>query len=47
MSEMIIETRHLTKQYGAQKGVSDLNLHVRRGRIYGLLGETEPARPQQ
>ena len=38
MSEMIIETRHLTKQYGAQKGVSDLNLHVRRGRIYGLLG---------
>lgn len=38
MSEPIIETRHLTKQYGAQKSVADLNIHVRKGRIYGLLG---------
>lgn len=39
MSESyIIETRGLTKQYGAQKSVADLNLHVRPGRIYGLLG---------
>jgi len=38
MSETIIETRHLTKQYGAQKSVADLNIHVRKGRIYGLLG---------
>ena len=38
MSEFIIETRHLTKQYGTQKSVADLNLHVRKGRIYGLLG---------
>lgn len=39
MSEpYIIETRSLTKQYGAQKSVCGLNLHVRPGRIYGLLG---------
>lgn len=34
----MIETRNLTKQYGVQKSVSDLNIHVKRGRIYGLLG---------
>lgn len=38
MNEYIIETKSLTKQYGTQKSVSDLNLHVKKGRIYGLLG---------
>lgn len=38
MSEYIIETKHLTKQYGTQKSVADLSLHVQKGRIYGLLG---------
>lgn len=38
MSEYVIETKNLTKQYGTQKSVSNLNIHVRRGRIYGLLG---------
>ena len=38
MSDIIIETTGLTKVYGTQKSVVDLNLHVRRGRIYGLLG---------
>lgn len=38
MSEYVIETKHLTKQYGAQKSVADLSLHVQKGRIYGLLG---------
>lgn len=38
MKEFIIETQHLTKQYGQQKSVSDLNIHVRPGHIYGLLG---------
>jgi len=28
MSEYIIETKHLTKQYGTQKSVADLNIHV-------------------
>ena len=38
MSKYIIETRNLTKQYGTVKSVADLNIHVRKGRIYGLLG---------
>ena len=28
----------ISKQYGSQKSVADLNIHVKRGRIYGLLG---------
>lgn len=38
MNDYIIETKNLTKQYSAQKSVDSLNIHVRRGRIYGLLG---------
>ena len=38
MSDYVIETRNLTKQYGTQTSVSDLNIHVKKGRIYGLLG---------
>ncbi len=38
MNEIVIKTKQLTKQYGTQKSVADLNIHVRRGRIYGLLG---------
>lgn len=38
MSNYIIETRGLTKKYGEQTSVSRLSLHVRKGRIYGLLG---------
>ena len=38
MSKYIIETNHLTKQYGTQKSVADLNIHVEQGKIYGLLG---------
>ena len=37
MSKYIIETRNLTKQYGTVKSVADLNIHVQKGRIYGLL----------
>ncbi len=38
MSRYVIETKNLTKQYGTQKSVADLNIHVQKGRIYGLLG---------
>ena len=38
MSKYVIETKNLTKQYGTQKSVADLNIHVQKGRIYGLLG---------
>lgn len=38
MNEIIIETINLTKQYGEQKSVNSLNLQVKQGHIYGLLG---------
>lgn len=38
MNDYIIETHDLTKKYGNQDSVSHLNIHVRKGRIYGLLG---------
>lgn len=38
MSDYVIETHSLTKTYGENSSVSDLSIHVRKGRIYGLLG---------
>ena len=38
MNDYIIETHDLTKKYGSQTSVSHLNIHVKKGRIYGLLG---------
>ena len=38
MSDCIIETKGLTKRFGEQVSVSSLDLHVQKGRIYGLLG---------
>ena len=34
----IIETHNLTKVYGDFKAVSKLNLHVKKGTVYGFLG---------
>ena len=38
MNDLVIETKQLTKIYGEQTAVSKVNLHVKKGRIYGLLG---------
>lgn len=38
MNDFVIETKQLTKIYGKQTVVSNVSLHVKRGRIYGLLG---------
>lgn len=34
----IIETKNLTKTYGNFTAVSNLNLHIRKGSVYGFLG---------
>lgn len=34
----IIETHHLTKTYAGFTAVSDLNLHIPKGTVYGFLG---------
>ena len=41
----IIETKNLTKQYGSQKSVADLNIHVKRGEFMVCWVETEPEKP--
>ncbi len=38
MNDFLIETKQLTKIYGEQTAVSSVDLHVGKGRIYGLLG---------
>lgn len=38
MSDFVIQTNHLTKIYGKQKAVNAVDIHVKKGHIYGLLG---------
>lgn len=38
MTDYILETRHLSKRFGRQRGIEDVSLAVRRGTVYGLLG---------
>ena len=36
--EYILETNNLTKIYGQKAAAKDINLHIREGQIYGLIG---------
>ncbi len=36
--EYLLTTKNLSKQYGRQKAVDRVSLHVRKGEIYGLIG---------
>ena len=38
MSELLLQTRNLTKQYGRQRAVDDVNMHIKKGAIYGFIG---------
>lgn len=38
MSDVILETLNLTKNYGSKAALSDLNLTLEKGKIVGLLG---------
>lgn len=38
-AEYVIETRQLSKQYRKQKAVNQVDLHVKKGSIYGLIGK--------
>ncbi len=39
MSEIILETRDLSKRYKSQTALQHVNLHLKQGRIYGLIGK--------
>lgn len=38
-AEYVIETRQLSKQYRKHKAVNQVDLHVKKGSIYGLIGK--------
>lgn len=36
--QYILQTNHITKTIGGRNLVNDINLHIRKGEIYGFLG---------
>ncbi len=38
MTEVAVETKHLTRRFGAVVAVRDLNLQIFKGEVFGLLG---------
>lgn len=38
MSELLLQTRNLTKQYGRHRAIDDVNMHIKKGAIYGFIG---------
>lgn len=38
MSDIVIQTAHLTKDYGGGHGIFDVSLEVKRGEVYGYIG---------
>jgi len=38
VSQMIVKTQELTKQYGHHRAVSSISMRVRKGAVYGLIG---------
>lgn len=44
--EYIVETKHLTKSFGKEKAVSNLEMKIPKGEIYGFLGQMELEKQQ-
>lgn len=38
MSELLLQTRTLTKQYGRHRAVDQVSMHIKKGAIYGFIG---------
>ncbi|WP_455713969.1 ABC transporter ATP-binding protein [Anaerosporobacter sp.] len=39
MNEYVIETKQITKSYGSILALDNVNIHVKKGSIYGLIGD--------
>lgn len=39
MKEYVVETKQVTKSYGSFLALDDVSIHVKRGEIYGLIGD--------
>lgn len=44
LSEMLLETRGLTKRYGDHKAVDSVSMHIKRALSMDLSDEMEPGR---
>ena len=44
LSELLLQTRNLTKQYGRHRAVDDVNMHIKKGAIYGFIGRNRPVK---
>ena len=45
MSEICISVKNATKSFGGRKVVDDLSLEVKKGEVFGLLGQkAQPSR---
>ncbi len=44
VSEILLHTKALTKQYGHQKAVDNVHIHIKRVQSMDLSAETVPAR---
>ena len=42
MSDILLETHALTKQFRKHKAVDKVNLHIKKGAIYGFIGRNVP-----
>lgn len=38
MNDILLQTKELTKQFGHHKAVNQVNLHIKRGAVYGFIG---------
>lgn len=38
VNDLIVKTNHMTKKYGKHEVVKDINMHVKKGSIYGFIG---------
>ena len=43
MSEILVETRNLTKAFGKRNAVENVNIKIKKGSIYGLIGKKSSA----
>ena len=46
LSELLLSTNGLTKQYGHHKAVDKVNLHIKKGAIYGFQTGISTAIPR-
>ena len=41
MKEVILKTYNITKKYGNQVAVNNVNMTIKKGEIYGFIGQNE------